>query len=380
MKAVTTLLVFCVGALLSLGLVMLYSAGMLKEGARYEGAHYLLMQLIWGGMGVLIAGLLAAVLDYRWVKKCSWPLLVLSIACLVLVLAIGVKTNGARRWLRFGPFNFQPSELAKLALIVAVAYYGDRYQRFMSGFGRGLVVPGLIISVVLGLVFVEPDRGTTVLLAMVGGIMLVLAGTRLWFIFPPLVIGATSLAYCLWEDPVRRRRILSWLDPESHKQDAGYQVWRSMVGIGSGGVEGLGLGNGRQKAFVPERHTDFIFSVVGEELGLIATLATIVAFIVLMFCGIYIARRARDTFGFLLASGITFLIGLQSAINIGVVTGALPNKGLPLPFVSYGGSNLLLMLCCVGILLSIARQARGSPTELIENEPLPEGAATQLGS
>ena len=373
MKAVTTLLVFCVGALLSLGFVMLYSAGLLKGGA-----HYLLMQLAWAMAGLLIAGVVAG-LDYRWLKKAAWPLLALSIVLLGLVLVYGVKINGARRWFHLGVANLQPSEIAKLGLIIVLAYYGERYHRFMRSFWRGLVVPALIIAAVLSLIFVEPDRGTTILLTTVGGMMLILAGTRLWFIAPPLVCGAVALSYCLWHDEVRRRRILSWLDPEDHKQDAGYQVWRSMVGIGSGGIDGVGLGNGRQKAFVPEHHTDFIFSVVGEELGLIATLATVAAFVAVVICGVYIARRSRDTFGFLLASGITFLIGLQAAINIGVVTGALPNKGLPLPFISYGGSNLLLMLTCVGLLVSVARQARELP-EPFSTERVPELAATQLSS
>ena len=373
MKAATTLLVFCVGALLSLGFVMLYSAGMAKWGA-----HYLLMQLTWAGAGLVIASV-AATLDYRWLKKVSWALLIISIALLALVLIFGSKTNGARRWFKLGLLNFQPSELARLALIIALAHYGERYQRFMTSLVWGLALPGLMMSAVLAPVFFEPDRGATVLLAAVGGMMLVLAGIRLWFLFPPIAVGAVGLGYCIWKDPVRWGRILSWLHPEEHKDDTGYQVWHSILGIGSGGPSGVGLGNGRQKALVPEHHTDFIFSVVGEELGLIATIATIVAFVVLVICGLYIAKRARDVFGFLLASGITFLIGLQAAINIGVVTGALPNKGLPLPFVSYGGSNLLLMLTCAGILLSVARQAREVPDNTQDN-PFPDIAAQQLSS
>jgi cell division protein FtsW len=317
--------------------------------------------------------------DYAWLKKVSWTLILVSLILLFLVL-FTAKTNGARRWFKLGIGNFQPSELAKLALVVALAHYGERYQRFMPTFRRGLLLPGLIVLAVLSLIFVEPDRGTTILLTVVSGILLVLAGARLWFLAPPLILGAAGLGYCLWNDPVRRRRISSWLNLENHKQDAGYQVWQSIVGIGSGGVEGVGLGNGRHKAFVPEHHTDFIFSVVGEELGLIATLAIVVAFVLLIISGIYIARRARDTFGFLLASGITFLIGLQAAINIGVVTGALPNKGLPLPFISYGGSNLLLMLGCVGILLSVARHGRARPDELAQTTKLPDLAASQLSS
>lgn len=378
MKLATTLLLSCVGALLSLGFVMLYSAGMLKDNAHHQSVHYLQMQLMWGGAGVVLAVFLAG-LDYRWLKKIVWVLLAVTLVLLGLVL-LTRETNGAHRWFRLGPVNFQPSELAKLTVVIMLAYYGDRYQRQMFSFWRGLVIPGLMLLSVLGLIFVEPDRGTTILLACVGGSMLVLAGVRLWLIAPPVVIGACALALCLWHDPVRRRRILSWLDLENHKQDAGYQVWRSIVGIGSGGIEGLGLGNGREKAFVPERHTDFIFSVVGEELGLIATLATLVAFVVLVLCGAYLARRARDTFGFLLASGITFLIGMQAAINIGVVTGALPNKGLPLPFISYGGSSLLLMLGCIGILVSVARQGRENPCEVSAKNAMPDVAAAQFSS
>ena len=167
---------------------------------------------------------------------------------------------------------------------------------------------------------------------------------------PPVLLGIAGLGVSLWHDPMRMKRIFSWLHLEEHKSGTGYQAYQAMLALGTGGWTGLGLGNGRQKlGFVPEHHTDFIFSIIGEELGLIATLLVIVAFMAMMICGIYIARRARDTFGLLLGSGITLLIGLQAFINIGVVTSALPNKGLPLPFISYGGSNLLVMLTCVGL-------------------------------
>jgi cell division protein FtsW len=215
-----------------------------------------------------------------------------------------------------------------------------------------------IIAVILGLVFREPDRGTTILLAAVSGSMLLLAGVRWRFIVPPVILAAVGLTYSILHDPMRMKRIFSWLDLEQNKEGVGYQAYQAMLALGSGGWNGLGLGNGLQKhGFVPENHTDFIFSVIGEELGLVATLLIIVAFIILIFCGMHIAMRARDTFGMLLAAGITLLIGCQAFINIGVVTSALPNKGLPLPFISYGGSNLLAMLTCVGILFSVARQA-----------------------
>jgi cell division protein FtsW len=167
-----------------------------------------------------------------------------------------------------------------------------------------------------------------------------------------------GLAYSIWRDPMRMKRMLSWWDLEQSKDGVGYQAYQAMIALGSGGWFGLGLGNGRQKlGFVPEHHTDFIFSIIGEELGLITTLLVVAAFVIIAVCGICIALHARDTFGTLLATGITLLISLQAAINIGVVTSALPNKGLPLPFISYGGSNLLAMLTCIGILLSVARKA-----------------------
>jgi cell division protein FtsW len=175
------------------------------------------------------------------------------------------------------------------------------------------------------------------------------------------------MAYALISDPMRMKRIVSWLHPDEHKQGVGYQAWQAMIALGSGGVTGLGLGNGRQKlGFVPENHTGFILSIIGEELGLVATLAVLCAFVVFVICGVYIAWHARDVFGLLLGSGITFLTGMQAFINIGVVTSALPNKGLPLPFVSYGGSSLLLMLIGIGVLISIARL--GGPVGLQDNE------------
>jgi cell division protein FtsW len=189
--------------------------------------------------------------------------------------------------------------------------------------------------------------------------MLLIAGVRWRYFLPPIVLGACGFAVSIWHDPLRMKRVFSWLYSEEYKDTVGYQARQAMIALGSGGWTGLGLGNGRQKlGFVPEHHTDFILSIIGEELGLIATLLIVLAFVAIVFCGLHIAMRARDTFGLLLASGLTLLIGLQAAINIGVVTSALPNKGLPLPFISYGGSNLLAMLASVGLLLSIARQAR----------------------
>ena len=369
MKVAVTTLAFCVASLLALGLVMLYSASMTQVGA-----HYLMMQLVWCAIG-FVSCVIAVSLDYRVLKRgevvCAIFLLAVLLLCLVypfphlphLPERIIKKTNGAHRWFILpGGTRIQPSELGKLALILALAWYGDRFQRRMRTFVWGMVAPLGIIAVMLALIFIEPDRGTTILLAMVSGSILLLAGVQWKFILPPIVLAAGGLVVSILHDPMRMKRIFSWLDLEQTKEGAGYQAYQAMIALGSGGWTGLGLGNGRQKlGFVPEHHTDFIFSIIGEELGLVATLLVALAFVVIAICGIYIALHARDRFGTLLAAGITLLIALQAAINIGVVTSALPNKGLPLPFISYGGSNLLAMLTCVGILLSVARQTAPVP-------------------
>src|ERR1041385_5262140 len=370
MKTAVILLVFCVASLLALGMVMLYSAGIAQAGARY-----LMMQLVWCGIGLGLC-VAAVTIDYRLLKKFAWPLFILSLVLLVLVFVphIGIKVKGARRWLAYGSFRFQSSELAKLALIILLAWYGEHFQRQMHTWKKGIVIPGILIGLTLGLIFIEPDRGTTILMGAVSGTLLLLAGVRWKFIVPPVVAAATALAVSLANDPMRRHRIFSWLYLKENKAGVGYQAYQAMLALGAGGWTGLGLGNSRQKlGFVPEHHTDFILSVIGEELGVVATLLVIVAFVTIVICGLYIAVNAPDTFGTLLGSGISFLIGMQAFINIGVVTSALPNKGLPLPFISYGGSNLLMMLVSVGILLSIARQAKA-------RETLPNRATEMAGA
>jgi cell division protein FtsW len=354
MRVAVTILAFCVASLLALGLVMLYSSSMTQVGA-----HYLMMQLIWCvfGFGLCVT---AASLDYQLFKKYAWPFFIFALLLLALVLEkhLGSVRGNARRWFSFHGVSLQPSELGKLALIIVLAWYGDRFQRRMPTFKWGVLLPILIIAAELVLIFREPDWGTTFLLAAVGGGMLVLAGTQWKFFIPPALAVVTGAVFMLLHNPMRMKRIFSWLHPEETKTGVGMQAYQAMIALGSGGWSGLGLGNGRQKlGWVSEHHTDFIFSIIGEELGLVATLLVIVAFVVIALCGIYIALHAKDMFGTLLAAGITLLISLQAAINIGVVTSALPNKGLALPFISYGGSSLVVMLACVGILLSVARQA-----------------------
>ena len=375
MKYATTILVFCVAALLSLGLVMLYSSSM---SPTVPGSPT--TQVVWGGLGLVAAGIVACI-DYRHFKKISVPLFLAAIALLVVVLipsSVSVKAGGARRWLSIAHQSFQPSEFAKLGLVVLLAHYAERYQRFMPSFGRGLVIPGVFVALTLGLIFLEPDWGTTLLLATVSGIMLLVAGVRWRCFLPPLLAGVIIFAVFLLNNTTRMNRVASWLNPEATKEGVGYQAWMATLALGSGGWTGLGLGNGRQKfGYLPEHQTDFIFANVGEELGLVATLGVVGAFVVLLFCGIYIAWHSRDIFGALLATGLTFLISLQAFINIGVVTSALPNKGLPLPFISRGGSNLFLMLVCVGLLLSVARRAADSRSAARKSGDVEETAIPQ---
>ena len=363
MKVAVTTLAFCAAALLALGLVMLYSSSWALENRKTHvetGAHDLIMQLIWCAVGFAFC-VMATALDYQLLKKSVWPIFIFSLLLLGLVFAphIGRASHGAHRWIGFGPFTFQPSELGKITLIIMLAWYGDHYQRQMHTFKRGIIFPAAMIGLILGLIFIEPDRGTTILLCAVAGAMLLIAGVQWKHVFIPTALGIAGLVASILHDPMRMGRIMAWRHPQDHLNGAALQAQQAMLGLGNGGWFGVGLGNGVRKfGYLPEIHTDFIFANIGEELGLVATLFVVIAFVVMAICGIYIAIHARDTFGFLLASGITFLISLQAAINIGVVTSALPNKGLPLPFISYGGSNLLAMLTCIGLLFSIARQAQ----------------------
>ncbi|MGA2556607.1 MAG: putative lipid II flippase FtsW [Verrucomicrobiota bacterium] len=370
MNRATSILIFCVAVLLGLGMITLYSSSMNMELHRLAvGSDFLRSQMVWGVFGLAGCAVAAAVDYRRWKKMAPWILgASMILLALVFVPHIGWAATagrggggavGAHRWIGLPHLpHFQPSELAKLAMILFLAAYADRYQRQIRTFKYGLAIPMAILIIPVALVFKEPDRGCAILLALVAGMILIVAGVRLLYLTPPVLLAGGGLAFSLIHDPMRLKRILAWLHPELSKDGVGYQSYEAMIAFGSGGWTGLGLGDSRQKlGFIPEHHTDFIFAIIGEELGLVVTLAVVLLFVALMFCGIYIARRAADTFGRLLAAGITFMISLQAFINMGVATSLLPNKGMPLPFISYGGSNLLLMLVSVGLLLSISRSA-----------------------
>lgn len=353
MKWTLTLLGGCMASLLAFGLVMLFSATMgLKE------ENYLLKQSIWCGLG-LVMFVITMLIDYRSLRPFSWVFLVLSIILLVMVFVppFGKAAGGAHRWIAYGPVRCQPSEIAKLALVMALAHYGSLYRKRMPTLRYGLLVPILILASVVALIFKEPDWGTTFLLVVVSMGILVLAGARVTYLLPIVPLGIAAVYFMVLHDPVRLARMKAYMDPEGSKLGVGYQGNQAKIAFGAGGWDGLGLGNGRQKmGFVPEHHTDFILSVIGEEVGLKGTLGILAIFTIMIICSARIAWNAPDSFGFLLAGGLTMMLGCQVFINIGVVTTVLPNKGLALPFISYGGSNLMMMMIGMGLLFSIGRR------------------------
>jgi cell division protein FtsW len=356
-KAAITLLVVTL-ILVTIGVIMLFSTSALQARDRYGDSYYLLKrQLVWLAIGTMCC-VAAASTPYAKLRGLCAPALAIAAVLLTLVLVphVGTKVGGARRWLGVGGFRFQPSEIAKLALVVWLAHWLAKEKRRSDQFNRGFLVPMTVVGAMLVLVLAEPDFGSTALLGCVAIAMMFIAGVRLRFLMPTILAGLAAFVALIIHNPVRSARLLAFMDLEKYKQGSGYQVWQAILAFGSGGINGLGLGNSRQKMFyLPEAHTDFIFPIVGEELGLIGTLGVLACFAALVACGVIISLNAPDLFAQYLGLGIVLLIALQALINIGVVTAWLPTKGLPLPFISFGGSNLMMNLVGVGLLLSIYR-------------------------
>ena len=356
MKFASYILMLSVSFLTGLGMVMLYSSSM----GNARDVRSLQVQSVLCVLGIVLATI-ASRMDYQWLKKTVFAIGGITLLLLIAVKIphIGLRINGARRWLSAGAgLTFQPSEFAKTTLIIVMAWYAERYRRQFGTFKRGLFLPGVIVAAFAGLVYIEPDHGTAALMLLVASGMMFIAGTPWKFISLAAIVVVAFTLFSLRGDKMRNNRIEAWQNLEAHKSDVGYQTYQGILALGSGGLTGKGLGESRQKhGFLREQTTDFIFAVVGEELGLAGTASVILAFILLTFAGFYIAANAADTFGSLTASGITMLFCLEAMINIAVVTNTMPNKGMPLPFISRGGSNLVIMLINVGLLLSIARQA-----------------------
>jgi len=348
------LLVLVTLALVAFGLVMVYSASSARAllGAD-DPAYYLKRQALYA-----VAGLVALVLlsrtDYRCLRHAAGPLLLASFVLLVAVLAIGTAVNGARRWIPLGTLTFQPSELAKLALALWTA--GLLARRPAPQTLSELVRPiGLVVGAACALILVEPDLGSALAIAIMGAAILLVAGTPVRTLAAGSGITGMLVLAAIWLEPYRRERIFSFIDPWHDPQGAGFQSVQAMIALGSGGIFGVGLGESVQKIYyLPEASTDMIFAIVGEELGLVGVLAVIGAFALFAYAGLNIALRCRDPFGKRLAAGLTALVCGQAAVNVSAVMGLAPLTGVPLPFVSYGGSSLVVGLASVGILLNIA--------------------------
>jgi cell division protein FtsW len=340
--------------LVAFGLVMVYSASsaraMLAAG---DPAYYLKRQALYALLGLGALALFSR-LDFRALRFAGGPLLGASFILLVAVLALGTEVNGARRWLSTGVLDFQPSELAKFALALWVAALLAR-RPAPASLGELLRPLGLVVGLACGLILVEPDLGTAIAVAVMTIAMLVVAGTPLRVLASGAGIAGAVLLAAIWLEPYRRARLLSFLDPWQDPDGAGFQSVQAMIALGSGGFFGVGLGESVQKVYyLPEASTDMIFAIVGEELGLFGSLAVIGAFAVFGYAGFNVALRCRDPFGKVLGTGLTALICGQAAVNMSAVLGLLPLTGIPLPFVSYGGSSLVVGLTSVGVLLNIA--------------------------
>lgn len=363
----------CVAALISIGLVVLFSASSPIKGGPYA---YLYKQFIFLALA-LGGGWAVAVSDLEQLRKFAWVAAGVALVGLVMVLipGIGIKVNGGRRWLGLGGVRLQISEFAKLALVFSLAHYLAVNQSRLHDFWRGFVLPSAWVGLFVLIVLVEPDFGAAFLIGTIGVILLFLAGARLKFLLPSIGAAVAAFVVLVMHNPVRLARVMSFLDPEANRQGTGYQPWQALLAFAAGGVDGVGLGNGRQQnAFLPEAHTDYIFAIMGEEMGLIFTLLTVGLFVTIFVAGLMHVRRAPNLFQFLLVTGCVLLITFQAIINLGVVTSLLPSKGMSLPFISAGGSNLLLMGLLVGVIIN-SQRAWDRPKPLVRKRSLTEVVA-----
>ena len=373
MRKTLTWMLCSLALMLGWGVVVLASASSIRSGQEHGNPlHYVKMQLLWIAVALGIA-VATARFDYRKWKKPFWLapfcLGVLVLLALVVVPGVGHKVNGSFRWLRLGPVNVQPSELSKVLVVVALAAYLDQTGVRVRQFFRGFFFPCAALCLVAGLLRLEPDYGSMIVVALTGGVMMFMAGTRLLFLVPAAVLAGAGTLVALWFDPNRGPRIRAWLSgifgiagdtpPEvlAAAEAKAYQQVQSIAAIKNGGPFGVGFNESIQKwNYLPEAHTDFIFAIGGEEFGFVFSFFVIAAFTIVMFCGFSIALNTHDRQARLLAFGMTFLLAFQAIFNLGVVTKLLPPKGIALPFFSYGGTNLFVAAFAVGILINIARQ------------------------
>lgn len=344
-------------ALLGIGLIMVFSASTVTASIHYGDAYYYFKkQLVWALFSIC-AMIVAMKLNFNRLKDLAIPLLVISLVCLALVLTpLGVEVKGSTRWFELGPARFSPSELAKLAMVLFLAKSMDTNINKITSFSKGVLPYIFMLALVCGLIMKQPDLGTAFALAGTVFGMLLVAGARWSHLGGITVLGMSAVAAAIIYEPYRMKRFIAFTDPWKYQSDTGFQTVQSLYALGSGGLFGMGLGQSRQKFFyLPEQHTDFIFAILGEELGFIGVMLVVSLFLLFAWRGFKIAMHAPDNFSSLLAAGLTIMIVFQAAINIGVVSGALPVTGITLPFISYGGTSLLFSMIGVGLLLNISR-------------------------
>lgn len=349
-------LLFAVLSLVGLGIVMVYSASSAVALEKFgSSAFFLKRQVFFALIGIVVLVCYSHI-PYRWYRPLTYPLLFVALALLVAVHigGLGVSAGGAQRWLRFGPLTFQPAEVARLVLIIYMAYSLSKKQEALGRFSVGLVPHLLILAVFAVLLMMQPDFGSVMIFAALTWLLMFVGGVPLRHLLGALLLAAPVVYLLMVNAAYRLRRLISFLDPWQHPADEGYQMIHSLMAFGSGGLWGAGIGKGYQKLFyLPEPHTDFIFAVIGEELGFWGVLLILGLFGLILWRGLRIAGGCADIFGMLLATGIIFALALQVSINMGVCLGLLPTKGLTLPFISYGGTSLLLNMAAVGVLMNI---------------------------
>jgi cell division protein FtsW len=356
---VATLLLVCTGV------VMVYSASAVMAMEKFQKPYWFLVkQLAWALTGLAIMPIVMRI-DYRNYRQPTviWGVLGVAGVALVAVL-FGPRVNGATRWISIGSFGIQPSELAKIAIILFMAALLERRMERINEVGYSLVPIGFVLGTVVGLVYLEPDLGTAVCIVVIAAVMVFAAGISYRYIIGLVLVGLPMAYVLMMASEYRRRRVIAFLDPWADPLGDGWQIIQSMIAVGTGGVFGRGLMGGVQKLFyLPEPHNDFIYAVIGEELGLIGATLVVVCFGVITWRGLRTAVRAPDRFGAFLAIGLTTMVAFQALFNISVVLGLLPPKGIPLPFVSAGGSSLLINLMGMGILLNVSQHA--SPSHVV---------------
>ncbi len=359
-------LLFPVLFLVGIGIVMVYSASAAVALKKF-GSDYLFLkkQALFALLG-LIGLVICRHFPYRWFRQLTYPLLALALLLLIAVqfTDFGLSAGGAVRWLRIGMFSFQPSEFARFALIVFLAYSLDKKNERLKEFAIGFMPHAVVFGVFAACIIQQPDFGSVIILAALTWLMMFVGGVRCLHLLTSLVVVFLPVAvYFLKSSPYRMSRILGFLNPWQYPAGEGYQIIHSLMAFGTGGLWGTGIGKGYQKLFyLPEPHTDFIFSIIGEEFGLMGVMIIIVLYTWILLKGIQISRNAPDTFGSLLAIGLTAAMGMQICINMGVTLGLLPTKGLTLPFLSYGGTSLLLNMASIGILMNISASITNTKT------------------